>query len=102
MAHDPEQIAHKEWLGYVQPVGLVVSPPALLAAQAHVNRNIVPQQEILKSLVRLKKLAVDSDGHREEVPAIPDLPEFCLKFFGWEHADLVGSPGAGELPESLT
>ena len=34
MANDPELLAHQEWLGYVQPVGLVVSPPALLAAQA--------------------------------------------------------------------
>ena len=34
MAKDPEQLAHQEWLGYVQPVGLVVSIPALLAAQA--------------------------------------------------------------------
>jgi hypothetical protein len=32
MARDPEAIAHQEWLGYVQPVGLVVSIPALLAA----------------------------------------------------------------------
>ena len=40
MARDPETIAHQEWLGYVQPVGLVVSIPALLAAQCHINRNI--------------------------------------------------------------
>src|SRR6516164_8569382 len=33
MARDPETLAHQEWLGYVQPVGLVVSIPALLAAQ---------------------------------------------------------------------
>ncbi len=42
MAKDPEQLAHQQWLGYVQPVGLVVSIPALLAADAHVNRNIAP------------------------------------------------------------
>ena len=28
MAQDPEYRAHQEWLGYVQPVGLVVSIPA--------------------------------------------------------------------------
>ena len=38
MAKDPEQLAHQQWLGYVQPVGLVVSIPALLAADAHPNR----------------------------------------------------------------
>ncbi len=45
MARDPEQLAHQQWLGYVQPVGLVVSIPALLAAQAHVNRNIAPEHQ---------------------------------------------------------
>jgi hypothetical protein len=29
MAQDPELIRHKEWVGFLQPVGLVVSPPGL-------------------------------------------------------------------------
>ena len=33
MSSDPELEAHKEWIGYLQPVGLVVSPPALQKAQ---------------------------------------------------------------------
>ena len=45
MAQDPEQLAHLEWLGYVQPVGLVVSITALLAAQAHINRHIAPDHQ---------------------------------------------------------
>ena len=45
MARDPETIAHQEWLGFVQPVGLVASIPALLQAQAHINKNITPDQE---------------------------------------------------------
>jgi len=61
MAKDPEQLAHQEWLGYVQPVGLVVSIPALLAAQAHVNRNIIPDhQRFLDCLPR--------DAHDELIP----------------------------------
>ena len=47
MPRDPETIAHQEWIGYVQPVGLVVSIPALSSAQAYVNRNIAPQQQKL-------------------------------------------------------
>jgi hypothetical protein len=38
MAKDPELQAHLEWIGYIQPGGLVVSAPALLAAKAQVNR----------------------------------------------------------------
>ncbi len=43
MEKDPELLAHQQWLGYLQPVGLVVSPPALLQGQAHVNANIAPE-----------------------------------------------------------
>ncbi len=31
---DPEIVAHLEWLGFVRPVGLVVSAPALVHAGA--------------------------------------------------------------------
>jgi len=34
MAKSPEQLAHEQWLGYIQPEGLVVSTPALLEARA--------------------------------------------------------------------
>ena len=31
-ATDPNTLAHLEWLGFIQPHGVVVSPPALLKA----------------------------------------------------------------------
>ena len=82
MPKDPEQLAHQQWLGYVQPVGLVVSIPALLAAQAHVNRNIAPEhQRFLACLGR--------DKHDELVPEIQDFRTFTQTVLGWEPADLV-------------
>jgi len=36
---EPELRAHREWIGYVEPVGLLVSAPAL------VNRNIIPRHK---------------------------------------------------------
>jgi hypothetical protein len=45
MAKDPQLQAHLEWLGYLQPVGLVVSATALLEAQAHVSRDVVAEQQ---------------------------------------------------------
>ena len=82
MAKDPEQLAHQQWLGYVQPVGLVVSIPALLAAQAHVNRNIAPEhQRFLGCLCR--------DKHDEFVPEIRDFRAFTQTVLGWEPADLL-------------
>ena len=57
MPSPPEVLAHQEWLGYIQPVGLVVSIPALLAAQAQVSQSILPaHQRFLACLAR------DEDG----------------------------------------
>jgi hypothetical protein len=97
MPKDPELLAHLEWLGYLQPVGLVVSPPALLAAQAHVNKNIVPEHRRFLEWIKEIKLP----GEREPVPAISDFPGFVQSVFGWEAADLMGGPGAGPVPDAL-
>ena len=86
MANDPEIRAHLQWLGYLQPVGLVVSAPALAAAGAFVNKNIVREQQILIGLAK---------------PTINDFPRFCREFLGWEAADLAGGPGGPELPRTL-
>jgi len=81
MPRDPESLAHQEWLGYVQPVGLVVSIPALLAAQAHVNRNIAPDhQRFLACLPR--------DKDDEPIPEIRDFAEFTCSVLGWREKDL--------------
>jgi hypothetical protein len=76
MAIDPEITRHKEWLGFLQPVGLVVSPPALVKAQAVVNRNVVDLQQSLLA-------AVDEDG------LIADFPAFTVNVLGWAESDLV-------------
>ncbi len=81
MTRDPESLAHQEWLGYVQPVGLVVSIPALLAAQAHVNRNIAPDHQRL-----LACLSRDNDD--EPIPEIRDFAGFTRSVLGWRQQDL--------------
>jgi hypothetical protein len=80
MPTDPETFAHQHWLGYVQPVGLVVSVPALLQAQAYVNRNIAPEHQRL-----LDCLTDDPNAP----PAIADLARFTQEVLGWEPADLA-------------
>src|SRR5579884_711302 len=99
MSIDPEYRWHQEWLGFLQPEGLVVSPPALCAAQAHVNRNIAPTQQVLMDLVRAEKVPAGHDRRRADQPVIPDLCDFCVKFLGWQPSDLVGV--TDEIPESL-
>ena len=85
MAKSPEEYAHLEWLGYVQPVGLVVSVPAMLEAQCYVNKNIMGQHaRFLSCLPR--------DKSDEVTPEIRDLPEFTQKVLGWEADDLKEVP----------
>ena len=89
MSKDPEIRLHKEWLGFLQPVGLVVSPPALSAAQAVVNRNVVELQQILQTVTSSTALPGDSENERF---CITDFSAFAINVLGWETADLVDSP----------
>jgi len=94
MPKDQEQLAHLEWLGYVQPVGLVVSIPALLNAQAQVNRNIAPEhQRFLSYLPR--------DRRDDVIAEIRSVPAFTQQVLGWEAADLIPIPNVSTLPEDL-
>lgn len=89
MAKSPEELAHQEWIGYVQPVGLIVSIPAMLEAQCYVNKNIMAEHaRFLSCLPR------DND---ELIPEIRDLPEFTQKVLEWEAADLLAVPPRGAL-----
>src|SRR5438067_1968050 len=89
MAQDPELLAHQQWLGYVQPVGLVVSPPALLQAQAHVNVNVLAEHQ--KFLGHVTEALVV--GRPEPLPAIKDLRALLLDVFGWQPGDLIEAGG---------
>ena len=81
MAQDPELIRHKEWLGFLQPVGLVVSPPALVKFQCVPNRNIVELQQAFQEII-----TTNSD---ESQALISDFPAFVTEVLGWEPYDLV-------------
>jgi N-6 DNA Methylase len=94
MAKNLEIQAHKEWLGFLQPVGLVVSPPALVAAQASVNRNVVDLQQKLLACV-----AREEQGSQF---GISDFRAFSIDVLGWETTDLIDNPEQlAELAVSL-
>src|SRR5271157_899793 len=97
MARDPELITHQEWLGYLQPVGLVVSPPALAAAQAFPAKNIIPDHARFLNLVEQATV----EGEDDPQPAILEFPRFAPQILGWEPADLLGSPDGERVPETL-
>jgi hypothetical protein len=94
MPTDPELRSHQDWIGMVQPVGLVVSARALAAAGAFIDRaGLIALQQKFEALTEQK---------RDEDPILPDLIPFCLQVLEWEPSDIAGAPGGPELPSSLT
>lgn len=81
---------HQEWIGYLQPVGLVVAPSALVAAGVYPDRDAARRQQTLAALVELDA---------EERPSAPDFPRLARELFGWEARDLVP---ADALPDRLS
>ena len=92
MADDHLLEAHREWIGYVQPVGLLVAPVALK------NRGIFPDANIAPLQVQLDELVETDD---EDQPLIRKFPDFAKAFLGWADQDIAGAPGGPELPDDL-
>lgn len=88
MSDSPLRRAHQEWIGNVQPEGLLVSLPALEQAQAAVDRNPVAIHRALLELL-------PRDRRNEPIPELPGFSQFAERVLGWP-MDLYGAP-----PESL-
>lgn len=97
MATDPELDVHREWLGYLQPVGLVVSPPALAQAQAFPDGNVLAAHNRFRDHLE----PVRAPGEDDPEPSVVDWPRFFADVLGWEPADLVGHGDAGPVPDGL-
>ena len=93
---DPQIAAHLEWLGFVKPTGLVVSPVALVRAGVILNRRDVEGQERLRACIDTD----DSDGGF--APPLPDFRDFAGAVLGWSFSP-KGYAGTSEspLPEEM-
>ena len=94
----PEVLAHLEWLGYVQPVGLVVSATALDNSGAVLNRRETAGQDGLARCVRQRVLVTGGDP----VDYLPDFHQFAREVLGWtfDPVGYAGGPGA-PFPDEL-
>jgi hypothetical protein len=103
---DPELRAHQEWLGYLQPVGLVVAPAAMVEAGWVVTRSgsdlLERQERYREALEQLgsEAEADDIDGER----GFRSLADLLTEHLGWDPEQLDKSPEAiaahtRELPE---
>ena len=100
MAKKPssEVRAHLQWLGFIQPTGLVVSAHALEQAGATLNRRDAEGQRQLEKCVR--ELVFKPAGEPE--PYLPDFETFARTVLGWNFSP-AGYAGtdAAPIPEEL-
>ena len=92
-APDSDTRAHLEWLGFIQPNGLVVSAPALVKAGAILNRQDAEGQNRLAACLREREL----DPARGPEPCLPDFREFAAAVLGWGFSPR-GYAGTEEAP----
>ena len=79
--------AHQEWLGFVQPVGLLLSPIVMVDAQVVPDRNISGRQREFREL-----LEEDGSGATARWFA-SDIRRVFLDYLGWEEGDLLDASG---------
>ncbi|MXY99226.1 N-6 DNA methylase [Candidatus Poribacteria bacterium] len=88
--------AHQEWIGFVQPVGLVVAPTVMVDAQVVPDRNISGRQRDFCEL-----LEEEEDGGTTTRWRAPDLRKLFLEYLEWEEGDLEDTEAYKELEISL-
>ena len=96
--HDPELRAHRDWLGLLQPVGLVVSPPALVKAQAVPSRNVA---ELQQRLLLVAQHPSESTSGADDEPTITGWVAFFQAVLGWSLDDIAGAPDGPPIPDRL-
>ena len=91
-----QSFAHQEWLGFVQPVGLVVAPTVMVDAQVVPDRNIAGRQRDFHGFLEETGTGVAA-GWR-----VRDLRDLFVGWLGWEEEDLADADAhREELERSL-
>ena len=87
-------------MGFVQPVGLVVAPTVLVAAQVFPDENIAPRQREFRQL-----LEESGRGPTARWRA-SDVRKVFLEWLGWSEGDLIDSEtergDSGNIPARVT
>jgi hypothetical protein len=97
----PELIDHLAWLGYIQPEGLVVSAPALVASQVVIDRaGLAALQE--RFAAHVTTLHLDDRDTGDSAAGISELPRLFTDFLDWPIDCLVGWDAAHPLPVELS
>jgi hypothetical protein len=90
---DPQVEAHQEWIGFVKPTGLVVSPHALVRAGAILDRRDLEGQRLLRACTVEREF----DPRKGPAPWLPDFGAFAMKILDWNFSPKAYA-GTDEFP----
>src|SRR4051812_39062174 len=90
---DPEIAAHLEWIGFVRPIGLVVSAPALVRTGAILDRRDAEGQRLLRACAAERVFP----GEKEPSPWLPDFQAFATSVLEWSFSP-GGYAGSADTP----
>jgi hypothetical protein len=99
---DPHVLAHLEWLGFVQPMGLVISATALQRANATLDRRDRKVQDALEAWIEARA----NSGTGQPATGSADFEGFARRVLGWSwvapyFAGTSDSPIPDELVQTL-
>ncbi len=96
----PEVRDHLEWLGFVQPTGLVVSATALVKAGAILPRRDIEGQQAFADCLEERRF--DGDGDADPEPFAADFEAFARGALGWRFfpSGYAGTPES-PIPDDL-
>ncbi len=94
---DPQIVAHLEWIGFIQPTGLVVSSPALVRAGAILDRSDAAGQRLIRECAEEREF----DPKEGQAPWLPHFESFATSVLDWSFSPkgYAGTPDTPIPPE---
>ena len=93
---EPQVLDHLEWIGFIQPTGLVVSAPALVRAGAILDRRDAEGHRLLRACVEQREFNAKTGPE----PYLPSFRDFATSVLDWSFSP-KGYAGTPENPIPL-
>ena len=94
---NPGTHTHEQWLGLVQPVGLVVAPAVLTKLELFPNQGTPYLSALQRQLEALLEEQENSGG--EPVQVVPSFGQLATDLLDWSDRDLVDASALDSVPE---
>lgn len=91
---------NEEWLGHVQPVGLVVAPVVLARHGLNPETQTRADSEEVRKLLSSKEDGASAKN--PDPPALSNTWAFFERILGWRTSLVDGAPGGARVPEELS